>query len=677
MLDLQLTFLSDGTIVNHSPSGRADVVSLAQTTRDLGAREAWLAMANTFPVLAYRLDARGSVDLLNDRWFEEAGLRDSLLEFGYRDVLHPSDRDRVARRLETSLASGEPYEDEFRLLIGDGCYRTFRSSARASRDASGAIVAWHGVTIDIEESIAARRSQAAADTRLQAFLQAVPQIVWTADATGWIDWYNDRWFEYTGQTPAEAEGWGWQNAHHPDDFLHVMELWPRSIETGEPFELEFRLRGRDGTYHWFLTRCEPLRNDAGEIVRWYGSNTDIEVQKRAHERSSRIAVTLQQAFLPEHLPTHRDLRFDGIYKSAESEALVGGDWYDAIDLPDGRILISCGDVAGHGVAASVSVGRLRQSILLSALETSDPATILERVNTVVRFQNASAASCVVAMLDPQSLELTYALAGHPPPVVALSSESVSSLPYAQAPPLGVIDDLRAVTHCVTLVHDAVVAFYSDGLTEFAREIDVAEARLCAAVGGLVGKTIDPHPARVIARAVMGEASSPDDVALLVLQCANPSATGIEMEGATPLVKRWLFHSSDARTARASRLELMTFLVALAARDQELSAAELILGEILANTVEHAPGLVEITIDWTASRPVLAVRDSGPGLPEAVHARPRVPKNPLDENGRGLFLIFTLASDVRVEAPADGGTRVVATLPLQRRMAASSGEIAQT
>lgn len=661
-------FMADGYTVDHSLWGCTEVVSVPQMISDVVSRDAWLANANAFPVLAYRLDADGAIDLLNDRWFEELGPSDSLRDFGYRDALHPSDRDRVARRLQFSLASGDPYQDEFRLRVGNGRYRTFRSSACASRDASGTIVAWQGVAIDIEEVVAARRCQGDADT----------QIVWTADATGWIDWYNDRWFEYTGQTPAEAEGWGWQSAHHPDDFLRVMELWPRSIETGESFELEFRLRGRDGTYHWFLTRCEPLRNDTGEIVRWYGSNTDIEVQKRARERSTSIADTLRQSFPPEHLPIRRDLRFDGLHEPAESEAFVGGDWYDAIDLPGGLILISCGDVAGYGVAASVSVGGLRQSILLSALELADPAAILERVNCIVRFRHASAATCIVAILEPHSLELTYALAGHPPPVVAFSCEGASELSYTDTSPLGVIDDLRAVNETVTLAKDAVVAFFTNGLTEFACEIDVAHVRLCRAVDALVGDTTDPHPARALARAVMGDAPLPGDVALLVLQCSNPPQTAVTTNGTTPLVKRWRFHSSDARTARVSRQELMTFLTVLATSDAELYSAELILGEILANTVEHAPGLVEITIDWTAACPLLTVRDRGPGLPEAMGVRPCVPLDPLDENGRGLFLIATLARDVRVESPIDGGTRIVATLPLARRTATDAlfDEVAQ-
>src|SRR5665213_3083097 len=83
-----------------------------------------------------------------------------------------------------------------------------------------------------------------------------------ARADGWIDWYNARWYDYTAQTPDEASGWGWQAVHHPEDLPKVMLAWPRSIATGEPFEMEFRLRGADGQFRWFLTRATPLRGQA-------------------------------------------------------------------------------------------------------------------------------------------------------------------------------------------------------------------------------------------------------------------------------------------------------------------------------------------------------------------------------------------------------------------------------
>ena len=178
----------------------------------------------------------------------------------------------------------------------------------------------------------------------------------------WINWYNHRWYSFTGQTRAEAAGWGWQTAHHPEDFLRVMEEWPKALATGKPIEIEFRLRRYDGVYHWHLARVEPMRDDNGTILSWYGTVVDIEAQKQAHERTQRVVETLQEAFLPRELPQRQALRVDATYVSAEEDARVGGDWYDAFELPDGRMGLSIGDVTGHGLAASLAVGRLRQSI---------------------------------------------------------------------------------------------------------------------------------------------------------------------------------------------------------------------------------------------------------------------------------------------------------------------------
>ena len=107
----------------------------------------------------------------------------------------------------------------------------------------------------------------------------------------------------------------------------------------------------DGVYHWHLARVEPVRDDKGTIISWYGTVVDIEAQKAALERTKRVAETLQKAFLPRALPQRASLRFDATYVSAEEDALVGGDWYDAFEMPDGRLGFSIGDVAGHGIEA--------------------------------------------------------------------------------------------------------------------------------------------------------------------------------------------------------------------------------------------------------------------------------------------------------------------------------------
>ncbi|GAC1547536.1 MAG: hypothetical protein NVS3B16_19630 [Vulcanimicrobiaceae bacterium] len=623
----------------------------------------WRDFANTLPCIVYSLDSGGAVEFINDRWLESTGNSPtSVLGDAWTSVVHPDDLSRSSRRLRAALACGEGYEDEARLRLRDGTYRAMRSSARPVRDEFGRIARWLGTLVDVEDRKRSIASQAEAESRLETFLKTIPQIVWTADASGWIDWYNARWFDFTGQTEAEAAGWGWQAAHHPDDFLRVMEAWPKSIETGEPFEMEFRLRRHDGVFHWFLTRIMPLKDERGRVLRWYGTNTDIEEQKTALVRTAQIARKLQEAFLPERMPERSNLRFDAVYMPAESETLVGGDWYDAIDLPDGRIVISCGDVSGHGVSASVSVGGLRQAIVFAALDSADPGEILKRVNRVLRFQQATVATCVVAVLDPRDLSFAYALAGHPPPVVARASHRPELLPYTDAPPLGVVDDFAVTTRALQLDADAVVAFYSDGVTEFDRDIAGAERRLLAATAALVGDVRDPHPAAAIRRAVMGGAASTDDVALLILQCSPVVATSAVRETPAPLVKKWRFHSSDARTACGSRKELMAFLEPLADSSDDLYMAELVLGEMLANTVEHAPGLVEITIDWTGEFPRLTAVDNGPGM--IVPAHVGTPAD-LSEDGRGLFIIKTFAREFTIDSTPGAGTRLTAALPLRK------------
>ncbi|MDQ4086914.1 MAG: PAS domain S-box protein, partial [Pseudomonadota bacterium] len=109
----------------------------------------------------------------------------------------------------------------------------------------------------------------------RALADNIPTLCWMADEKGWIFWYNRRWYEYTGKTPAEMEGWGWESVHDPVLLPAVKERWQTSLATGEPFEMVFPLRGADGTFRPFLTRVDPLCDEAGRIVRWFGTNTDI------------------------------------------------------------------------------------------------------------------------------------------------------------------------------------------------------------------------------------------------------------------------------------------------------------------------------------------------------------------------------------------------------------------
>src|SRR5258707_4984126 len=115
---------------------------------------------------------------------------------------------------------------------------------------------------------------------LRLTIDTIPVLAWCTRPDGWNEFLNQRWLDYTGLTIEEAQGWGWKVAIHPDDLPRLLDVWKELLASGKPGELEARLRRADGVYRWFLFRVEPLRDPQGTIVKWYGTNTDIDDRKR-------------------------------------------------------------------------------------------------------------------------------------------------------------------------------------------------------------------------------------------------------------------------------------------------------------------------------------------------------------------------------------------------------------
>ena len=137
-----------------------------------------------------------------------------------------------------------------------------------------------------------KRSEAAlreSEEKLRLLADTIPQLAWTARPDGHIFWYNRRWYEYTGTTPAEMEGWGWQSVHNPEVLPKVLERWRGSIASGEPFDMVFPLKGADGQFRPFLTRVNPLRDQDDRVLFWFGTNTDVSEQQQAAEATRFLA----------------------------------------------------------------------------------------------------------------------------------------------------------------------------------------------------------------------------------------------------------------------------------------------------------------------------------------------------------------------------------------------------
>ena len=123
----------------------------------------------------------------------------------------------------------------------------------------------------------------------------MPQLVWMSDPDGFIRWFNERWYDYTGTTAEQSCGWGWQSVLDSRFLPEVEEKWKRSLSTGEAFEMIFPLRGKDGKYKPFLTRAVPVRDAGGEIIRWFGTNTDISGEFEIRQQIEESQVKLQTA----------------------------------------------------------------------------------------------------------------------------------------------------------------------------------------------------------------------------------------------------------------------------------------------------------------------------------------------------------------------------------------------
>ena len=252
-------------------------------------------------------------------------------------------------------------------------------------------------------------------------------------------------------------------------------------------------------------------------------------ERRELEQATSIARTLQAAFLPKRLPERADVIFDALYLPAGDQALVGGDWYDVFTIPDGRLVVSIGDMLGHGVGAAVAAAEIRQRIVATAFNTSDPAEILSRVNQTL--EDDQIATALIAFVDPISTVLRYASAGHPTPIVAGPHIPARILPYGGIP-LGVSPDAEYKTLDLVLEREALILFYTDGITEADRDIIATERALIDAVGALVQSTAN-QPAETLRQHVMRTQSPVDDVVLLMIRL-TASPRGVEIRGASTL-----------------------------------------------------------------------------------------------------------------------------------------------
>ncbi|GHO64101.1 hypothetical protein KSC_029930 [Ktedonobacter sp. SOSP1-52] len=245
------------------------------------------ALIDAIPQLVWIMRPDGYQDSFNQRARDYTGLSNEEAQGeGWMQCLHPEDRQRVRSAWQHAVQTGGGYETEMRLRQGTtGEYRWFLSRALPVRDEVGQTLKWFGTATDIDEQKQAEQRIKASEQNWRVLAETLPQLVWTTQPDGRVDYCNQRYCDLTQADFEQIRDYGWRQFLHPEDAEHTLALRQQSLATGELFENECRIRdGRTGAYRWFLARALPMRDATGQILKWFGTCTDIEEQKRAEQQ---------------------------------------------------------------------------------------------------------------------------------------------------------------------------------------------------------------------------------------------------------------------------------------------------------------------------------------------------------------------------------------------------------
>lgn len=368
-----------------------------------------------------------------------------------------------------------------------------------------------------------------------------------------------------------------------------------------------------------------------------------------YEREQHVALTFQNAALSAALPDVPGYHFDAVYEAGRAEALVGGDWYDAFALYDGRFVVSIGDVVGSGLRAAVAMVNVRQTMRGVAYVHPDPVIMLEAAGKALRDQYPERyVTTFVAVIDPVTQSCTYANAGHPPPFLRSADGHVEQL-RGNGVPLGLSDfGGHAQVHYSRFEPGSLLLLYTDGLTEASRDILEGERRVRTALEQL--DPGDETAAHTLHECVLSNHAS-DDVAILAIHAAS-----------APPVNRWRFDPRWPDATARLRLEISDELVRAQFEPELLFNLEVIFAELVANVLRYAPGTVEAFLEVRPDAFIFHLADKGPGF----QFLPRLPQDLFSENGRGLFLISQLAAEFNVEHRPGGGSHARVVLANRKR-----------
>jgi PAS domain S-box-containing protein len=655
--------------------------------QELHAAEArYRLIAEAMPQFVWVDDPEGKAVYANRRWLEYIGLSaEENAGYGWTATVHPDDTKRLDPLRAQTLASGEDFEGECRYRGSDGKYRWFLFRSIAVRDSRGAITSWIGTATDIDRQKRAEEQQkffATASERLgstldeRTALERIAQLCVPALA----DWCMIDLLD------PETELLRTVIIKHanPGKSARLQDLLGRShLAADSPFGPP--LVARTGTAQIFPFITEEMvgqaLHDAGdrELVRdagycsaivvpfagktvVYGTLTLVSADparlytdsdlatalelarrgaiairlSRIFEREHLVATTLQRALLPADLPHLPGVRFHSAYAAAVVGEQVGGDWYDAFPLPDGRVALSIGDVAGHGLDAAVTMGTVRQALRTAALERTQPNDVLERANAALALdRRETMVTAIFATYDPATRLLEYAVAGHPRARVVDLQGRVTVL-QGSGPPLGFLEETHPVEMMrATIAPGASLILFTDGLVEYTHDIQEGENRLDDVLSHRLHAVAANPAAEIIARVLQGDQM--DDIAVLVMTLEAPPET---IDAVFP---------SIPAAAPASRAALRRFADVHHLNEEQTFALLCAAGEAVANAIEHPyesseDGILHLRVQYEDGAVRLEIRDYG-----------RWQNTVSVDRGRGFTIMKNIARSFEVKKHDDGTT----------------------
>jgi PAS domain S-box-containing protein len=276
-----------------------DVTARMRAERALQRSEERLSLALNAPAMVglWDFDLKTGIGTADERLARIFGLDPAATRSGvevdaFFAAIHPDDRLRVKGEINIAINEKEPYRTQYRVVDVAGKTRWILASAQAVRDRNGTAIRLPGIAIDISEQVEATAALRESEFRFQTLLETLPQIVWTATASGEHDYFSSRWYQFTGVVPGTITPDLWRDYVHPDDLQVVLARWSVALSTAEPYEIEYRFRHHSGEFRWLSVLALPLKDQYGRVTRWCGTSTDIHEAKRATAEREVIASEL-------------------------------------------------------------------------------------------------------------------------------------------------------------------------------------------------------------------------------------------------------------------------------------------------------------------------------------------------------------------------------------------------